>query len=178
MLIGEPSGEGDYWGSESPTPYRKRTMLTSEPLLHSLETTTVEQFKNSFAPYMPMLPETVDRLLGSDVGHRGPGERLNMVSALIELGVPIPLHSVTSSNRLVAACMLAALESETEVDATEKAVLEYLRHLGLLPAGTGSVEYGCLEHGVVHVSFFYTDDISELPTWWCIDPEDGTISLF
>lgn len=88
------------------------------------------------------------------------------------------LHSPESSNRLVAACMLAALESETEVDTTEKAVLEYLRDLGLLPAGTGSVEYGCLEHGVVHVSFFYTDDMSEIASWWCIDPEDGTISEF
>lgn len=119
MLIGEPSGEGDYWGSESPTPYRKRTMHTSEPLLHSPE----------------------------------------------------------SSNRLVAACMLAALESETEVDATERAVLEYLRDLGLLPAGTGSVEYGCLEHEVIHVSFYPSPEAST-SQWVCIDPEDGTISSF
>lgn len=119
MLIGEPSGEGEYWGSESPTPYRKRTMLTSEPLLHSLE----------------------------------------------------------SSNRLVAACMLAALESETEVDATEKAVLEYLRAGGHIPEDSGYVEHGCLEHEVVHVSFYPSPEAST-SQWVCIDPEDGTISEF
>lgn len=90
---------------------------------------------------------------------------------------PLP-HSPESSNRLVAACMLAALESETEVDATEQAVLSYLSGLGVIPEGSGAVEYGCLEHGLVHVYFYRTADLSESASWVCIDPEDGTISEF
>ena len=116
MLIGEPSGEGDYWGSESPTPYRKRTMHTSEPLLHSPE----------------------------------------------------------SSNRLVAACMLAALESGTEVDATERAVLRFMVERGFIkPDAPAHVEYGCLEHGVVHVSAW---DDANRDMWFEIDPKSGKIS--
>lgn len=55
-------------------------------------------------------------------------------------------------HRLVAACMLAALETGTHVDLCEQETIMFLRDQKFIQAEwSAHVEYGCLEHGIVHV---------------------------
>lgn len=64
--------------------------------------------------------------------------------------------------------MLTALETGVGVDTTEQAVLAALRAAGALaPDEAAHVEYGCLEHGVVHVN-------GEHRGWIEVDPANPT----
>lgn len=51
------------------------------------ETTTVEQFKKIFEVYQPIGHSAAERLINSDVSHRGEMEKPNLMQALRELGV-------------------------------------------------------------------------------------------
>lgn len=80
-------------------------------------------------------------------------------------------------HRFVAACMLAALDTETDVDTTEQAVIQFITQQGAMkPSESAHVEYGCLEHNVVHVCVW--DEAMVGHRWVELDPtSDGVSTL-
>lgn len=125
--------------------------------------------------YSPAERAKLDELLGMPDGSELvlSQEEITQVRAIVEKP---ELHSDKSTVRLVAACMLAALETETHVDTTEQAVLKFMVARGLIkPDAPAHVEYGCLEHGFVHVCAW--DDANK-DRWWGLDPATGEIGEY
>jgi hypothetical protein len=60
-----------------------------------MSTQTVQQYKNCFAPFMPLNTSAIKRLLQSAVTAE---ERANMAQAMKELGVPL-VHFMTQEEQ-------------------------------------------------------------------------------
>ena len=72
----------------------------------------------------------------------------------------------------IAQRMLEALRTGVAVDTTEQEVLQHLRAVGALDATEmAHVEYGCVEHGVVHVN-------GERRGWVEMDPAEPNVVHF
>jgi hypothetical protein len=78
-----------------------------------------------------------------------------------------------AANAVLAKEMIAALVSQDghRVDAAEAAILKHLQRTGQLECTMSHVEYGCVEHGTVHVCSW--DEATNITSWLEVDPTTG-----
>lgn len=89
-------------------------------------------------------------------------------------------YSDTQANAPLAREMLDAL-SACDGDRTvsaERNLLKHLQRTGQLRNDMCHVEHGCVEHGVIHICYFLSDDMNEKPKWVEVHPETGVLTHF